>query len=76
MILQQQIRVLPAGASFKVLDEHKPVIEGYISRVDKSACFENVMDAERYIKVYQTFHVELLDVHVTTDGVVFIINVR
>ena len=76
MILLQLIKVLPAGSNIRIMDDNKPVLDAMIARSDKSLIFDDIRHSELYTKVYQNFHVELLDVNVSTDGVTFIINVR
>ena len=73
MILQQLLKILPAASDFKVMDEYKPVLEGYISRYDKSIAIKgDISNFLLYNNVYQTFHVELVD---KVDDI-WIINVR
>lgn len=81
MIVQQQLQVLPAGARFKIMDMHRCVMEGSISKFDKSLLFDTTKKAEEYEKVWSRFHVTLIDVEIweRTEiqyGVTWIINVR
>ena len=61
MILIQLLKVLPAASAFKIYDENRPVLEGQISMYDKSLMFKNVQDDLAFRKMYQSFHVELVD---------------
>ena len=72
MILIQLLKVLPAASAFKIYDENRPVLEGQISMYDKSLMFKNVQDDLTFRKMYQSFHVELVD---KVDDI-WIINVR
>lgn len=72
MLLVQMLKVLPAGSTFKILDEYKPVMEANLSNYDKSIIFKNINDDLMYQKLYQTFHVELVD---KIDDI-WIINIR
>ena len=72
MILIQILKILPASSMFKILDEHKPVLEGMLSRYDKSIMFKTVDDDMKFQQIYSSFHVELID---KIDDV-WIINVR
>ena len=72
MILIQVLKILPAASNFKIFDEHKPVLEGTISRYDKSLMFKNMDDDLRFQRVYQSFHVELID----KEDDIWLINVR
>ena len=72
MILIQLLKVLPAASAFKIYDENRPVLEGQISMYDKSLMFKNVQDDLAFRKMYQSFHVELVD---KVDDI-WIINVR
>ena len=50
MIVMQIMKVLPAGAHFKILDEYKPVLEGSIAMADKSVMFKDINDDLKYQK--------------------------
>lgn len=72
MIVAQLMKVLPAASDFKIYDFNKPVVEGKIAQSDKSVIISDVATFERFNRIYQGYHVELVD---KVDGV-FIINVR
>lgn len=61
MILVQLLKILPGGDEFQVLDLSKPVLNGSISRYDKSIVFPDIESDLRYQNVYAGFHVELID---------------
>ena len=73
MIVMQIMKVLPAGAHFKILDEHRPVLEGSIAMADKSVMFKDINDDLKYQKVFGKFHVTLID---KDDNDIWIINIR
>lgn len=72
MIVMQIMKVLPAGAHFKILDEHRPVLEGSIAMADKSVMFKDVNDDLKYQKIFGKFHVTLIDM----EDDIWIINIR
>lgn len=77
MLVLQQIAVLPAGATFQIFDMHKLEITGNVSRIDKSLIFDNVHDADKYYKMYQNFHVTLLNIrYIDAYDAIFEISVR
>ncbi|MBR3141326.1 MAG: hypothetical protein IKF11_10790 [Methanobrevibacter sp.] len=76
MTLHQQIKVLPAGADFTIIDDDMPVIDGCISKIDKSIFFPIATDAERYFGIYQTFHVKQISVNISGGCITYMINVR
>lgn len=64
MLVLQQIDVLPAGATFHIVDKdtYKIEVAGEKSKIDNSIIFETVKDADLYNKVYSTFRVSSIDV--------------
>lgn len=77
MLVLQQIAVLPAGAAFQIFDLNKLEVTGSIALVDKSLIFDNVHDADKYYKIYQNFHVTLLNIrYIDAYDVIFEIFVR
>lgn len=83
MIVLQQIKVLPVGAKFKIVDEKRIEVLGKIAS-DRSIIFETVATANRYYNIYQNFKVIELDVELNDHkdvwgeaiDVCFIITVR
>lgn len=57
MLVLQQLDVLPAGSDFRIEDENKVVLEGFISGTDHSLCFLTTYESEKYYKIYSTFRV-------------------
>lgn len=85
MLVLQQIDVLPAGSDFRIEDENKVELEGFISESDHSLCFLTAYESDKYHKIYSTFRViELkaeLGVKVVSDGkekqeIIYVIKVR
>ena len=85
MLVLQQIDVLPAGSDFRIEDENKVELEGFISSDDHSIGFLTAYESDKYHKIYSTFRViELkaeLGVKVVSDGkeeqeIIYVIKVR
>lgn len=72
MIVMQIMKVLPAGAHFKILDDNRPVLEGSIAMADKSVMFKDINDDLKYQKIFGKFHVTLID----KENDIWIINIR
>lgn len=83
MIVLQQIKVLPVGAKFKIVDEQWIEVLGKIAS-DHSIIFDTTATADRYYKIYQNFRVIELNVELNDHKdvwgdaieVCFIITVR
>lgn len=83
MIVLQQIKVLPVGAKFKIVDEKRIEVMGKIA-TDHSLLFDTIATSERYYNIYQNFKVIELDVELNDHKdiwgeaieVYFIITVR
>lgn len=83
MIVLQQIKVLPVGAKFKIVDEQRIEVLGKIAS-DHSIIFDTTSTADRYYNIYQNFRVIELNVELNDHKdvwgdaieVCFIITVR
>ena len=79
MLVLQQIKVLPAGAKFKIIDEHRTEVMGKVAE-DYSLIFDNADIANRYYKIYSNFRVVNLDIEngrgEWDDDYYFVLTVR
>lgn len=83
MIVLQQVKVLPVGAKFKIVDEQRIEVLGEIAS-DHSIIFDTTPTADRYYNIYQNFRVIELNVELNDHKdvwgdaieVCFIITVR